>query len=102
VREIEATIAGTVLQAGSFPEIRFASTAVSRREGGYDLLGSLSLRGVTRPLALPVAHEGDRLVAVATVHQPDFGIRPYRAMMGTLRVKADVVVRVSVPGDAFP
>jgi len=31
------------------------------------------------------------------LHQPDFGIRPYSAMLGTLRVDADVVVRVVIP-----
>jgi hypothetical protein len=31
------------------------------------------------------------------LHQPDFGIRPYRAMLGALKVKAGVVVRASIP-----
>jgi hypothetical protein len=30
-----------------------------------------------------------------TVHQPDFGIRPYRALLGALAVKPDVVVTYS-------
>ena len=36
----------------------------------------------------------------ASVHQPDFGIRPYSAMLGTLRGQADVSVRVVLPGAA--
>jgi hypothetical protein len=36
-------------------------------------------------------------IAEARIHQPDFGIRPYTALLGTLRVQPDVMVRVVVP-----
>ncbi len=101
VREIEATIAATILRARAAPEIRFASTAVSRRDGGFDVLGSLTLVGATREVALVVRRDGDRLTAETTLHQPSFGIRPYRAMLGALRVKPDVVVRASIPADGL-
>ena len=42
----------------------------------------------------------DILVAEVSLHQPDFGIKPYSAMLGTLRVKPDVTVVVSLPADA--
>ena len=41
-------------------------------------------------------HEG-RLVAEVRLHQPDFGITPYRALLGALRVRADVLVSLSIP-----
>ncbi len=100
-REIEATIASTVLRAARFPEIRFASTDVSRRGDGYDVRGTLTLAGVTRPIGLAVRREAERLVGEVTIHQPAFGIRPYSAMLGTLKVKADVLVRVSVPAEGL-
>jgi len=37
-------------------------------------------------------------VAEVPIHQPDFGIKPYSAMLGALKVKPDLVVRCSVPG----
>jgi hypothetical protein len=49
---------------------------------------------------LAVRREGERLATSVRLHQPDFGIAPYRAMLGALRVKADVVVRASVPASA--
>ena len=97
VREIEATIAGEILRAPRHREIRFASTRVLPTARGYDVHGTLELRGVARPLALDVRRADGRLETEATLHQPDFGIAPYRAMLGTLRVRADVVVRVSTP-----
>jgi polyisoprenoid-binding protein YceI len=97
VRKIEGAISETVLRARRFPEIRFASTAVGHHDGGYHVSGGLTLRGVTRSLTLTVQRHGDRLTTEIAVHQPDFGIQPYRALMGALRVKEDVLVRISVP-----
>lgn len=98
-REIEETIAATVLRARRFPDIRFASTGVSRRGGDYDVRGTLTLAGVTRPIEVPVRRDGERLVAEVPLHQPAFGVKPYSAMLGTLRVKADVLVRLSIPAE---
>jgi YceI-like protein len=95
--EIEATIRNVVLRADRHPEIRFESTAVEERPDGWDVAGRLSIAGATREVRLPVKREPDRLVTELRLHQPDFGIRPYRAMMGALRVSADVVVRASIP-----
>ena len=63
--------------------------------------GALALCGATRELVIPVRRDGDRLRAEVTIHQPAFGIRPYTAMLGTLRVRPDVIVRVSVPAEGL-
>jgi polyisoprenoid-binding protein YceI len=97
VRTIEAAAAGEVLRASRFPEVRFASTRVTAVADGYDVEGELTLAGVTRPVRLEARRAGERLVAEVDLHQPDFGIRPYRAFLGALRVRPDVRVRVSVP-----
>lgn len=99
VRDIEEAIATEVLHAARFPEIRLVSAEVQRTDGGYEVHGSLSLAGATRPIVLAVRREGDRLATEVTLHQPDFGVKPYRAMLGALRVKPDVVVRASIPAD---
>jgi polyisoprenoid-binding protein YceI len=68
---------------------------------GYDVEGTLTLTGVSRPVTVEVRRDGERLVAEVLVHQPAFGIRPYSAMLGALKVKADVLVRVSVPAEGL-
>jgi hypothetical protein len=40
---------------------------------------------------------GDRVVARLTLNQPDYRIKAFRAMMGALRVKPEVLLEVSVP-----
>ena len=101
-RSAEAKARDEVLAAARFPEIRFASTAVTPRDGGgFDVRGELTLAGVTRDLAFRVDRRGDRLVAEVTVRQPEFGIRPATAMLGAIRVRPGVLVRAEIPAAAI-
>jgi polyisoprenoid-binding protein YceI len=88
---IQKQIQEDVLHAGKFPVARFESTRVA----GDVVEGSLTLHGETKPITVSVSQNGERLGRV-TLHQPDFGITPYKAAMGTLKVKADVVIEVTL------
>ena len=94
---IEVSIRRDVLDANRHPVIRFDSTMTAPVEGGWDVTGVLALAGAERPLAVPLRLHGARWEAEVWLHTPDWGIRPYRALLGALRVKADVVVRLSLP-----
>jgi hypothetical protein len=96
-QDIERTVREKVLRVERFPEIRFASSAVSRRGEEHDVRGVLTLCGTSREIAFTTRPDGERLAAEVWLHQPDFGIRPYSAFLGALRVKPDVLVRVAVP-----
>ncbi len=98
-REIEQHIVADVLDARTYPEIIFTSTSVRETDRGYMLKGSLQLHGRTRQLTVRVRRECGHLVSEARIHQPDFGIAPYRALLGTLKVQTDVAIQVSVPGE---
>jgi polyisoprenoid-binding protein YceI len=87
-----------VLHSNQHPVVRFESTAVTPLDdGGYDISGNLTLHGVTRPISTRTRVENGRQVAEVQIHQPDFGIKPFKAMLGTLKVQPDVRVRCSVP-----
>jgi hypothetical protein len=96
-REIERNIVREVLHAARYPEIRFVSSAVEASGTGFVIRGRLALHGHERQIRVTVARDAQHAIATATVHQPDFGIRPYTALFGTLRVAPDVIVRVTVP-----
>ena len=98
-REIEATIARDVLDARSHPAIDFRSSTVAAAVAPAEMQidGTLSIRGRERPLSLLARREGDRAVIETVIHQPDFGIRPYTAMLGALRIKPDVAVTMTAP-----
>ena len=70
-------------------DIAFRSTGV---DGGR-IEGELTLAGKTRPLALDLALSDDGGVsATATVKQSDWGMKPYSALFGTLKVLDEVEV----------
>ncbi|MBE2249768.1 MAG: YceI family protein [Myxococcus sp.] len=91
--EIEKNIVHDVLDARRHPSARFETTVVTADR----VEGALTLHGVTKAISGRRADvEGQRVVEFR-LDQRDFGIKPYSAMLGTLKIKPEVVVRVSVP-----
>ena len=84
--EIEKNIRHDVLRSDKFPRITFESTEV----GAGEVRGKLTLCGTTREIRCP--RQGDRVEVRLDVR--DFGMKPYSAMLGTLKVKPEVVVEV--------
>lgn len=98
--EINRHVREDVLHSARFPAITFDSTTVERAGAGYRVTGRLALHGVQRELSFTVARRDDGLQAEVVLHQPDYGIKPFRALGGALRVHDDVVVQVWVPANA--
>lgn len=96
-REIAANIQKDVLHSGRHPEAVFRSSSVEKNGPNWIVAGELTLHGKSQPLRVTATESGEDLVAEVTLHQPDFGIKPYRAALGTLKVQADVTVRLKVP-----
>jgi hypothetical protein len=90
VGEIERNIRDVVLQADRFPEIVFEAEQVSPEL----VAGTLQLHGTSRPIELRFRAENGWRVAEVQLDQRDFGITPYQAMMGALRVQPVVTVVV--------
>ena len=95
--KIAAQIQSDVLESTRFRKATFRSRSLQKREaGGYDIDGELSLHGVSRALRGRSEVVAGRQVFETKLHQPDFGITPFRAMFGTLKIQQDVVVRLTV------
>jgi hypothetical protein len=95
--KIAGQIRDDVLHSAKHPQATFRSHSVVRQaDGGYELAGDLTLHGVTRPLRGRSSVVAGRQKLELTLHQPDFGITPYRAMLGTLKIQADVKVCITV------
>jgi hypothetical protein len=94
--QIGRQIADEILFAARHPNIEFDSTHIEPHEGGYRIRGRLRLRGVDTPIEFSARRQERRVAADVTVHQPDFGIKPFRAFGGALRLHADVRVRVTL------
>jgi polyisoprenoid-binding protein YceI len=93
---IDTTIDDEVLKGG---EIAFTSTGVHGVDGTHDLHvhGNLTLLGKTAPVAFTFAvDDDDSFSGEAVIKQTDFGMKPYAALFGTLKVKDEL--RVTVEG----
>jgi polyisoprenoid-binding protein YceI len=87
---IEQTIDDEVLQRR---DIRFRSTTAELEGGRIHAQGELTLAGETRPIAFDLA-VGDHgsLTGAAVVTQTAWGMKPYSALFGALKVKDEVLV----------
>ena len=95
--KIEQQIAQEVLHADEHPVIRFHSTSVRPRPEGLEIEGMLALNAWTHQVSTLARRVNGHYEAELTIHQPAFGIKPFSAMMGTLKIKPDVLVRLVVP-----
>lgn len=99
-----------VLESAKFPKIAFKSVSVSDlKQTGADaynltLNGDLTLKGVTRRIAVPVlltvSAQQLRAVGKYTLKQTDFGIKPYSAAGGAVKVKNEVVINFNIVAKA--
>ena len=91
---IEETIDAEILLR---TELAFRSTTVEVRTDGsaLDVAGELTLVGVTHPVAFEIAAGSDgALAAKIVLTQSDWGMKPYSALFGALKVADEVEVEV--------
>lgn len=97
-REI-AVSARKVLAADRYPEATFTATSFEPAPGdaGGTIVGTLTLAGRSQPQRLQVSPTGPgQYRATTTIRQTNFGIKPYSAFLGSLKVADAVEVDVEV------
>lgn len=92
--KIRKTIQGEVLHTQRYPEAHFEADLHALDEGAVE--GELELHGENRDVRARVEEIDGGVRVSVEVWQPDFNIVPYSAMFGTLRVRADVVIQVTL------
>ena len=94
-REIAVTVR-KVLTSDRHPEAVFVAARFEPKAGeGGEISGTLTIRGQGRPLRLRVSQTGaDRYHVEGQVIQSEYGIKPYTAFLGALRVRDAIAVAV--------
>jgi polyisoprenoid-binding protein YceI len=95
-----ASIGETIDEKIGGGPIAFRSTAIERDNGGLTVRGELELAGTRRPASFELSAAADgRLRGTLPVTQSDWAIKPYRGMMGALKVRdtVEVVLDVLLP-----
>ncbi len=109
ISKVEGQVRGPeILDSAKFPRILFearqleAAQVPSGGSGEFQamLVGTLTLHGRSRPMKFPIQGRvaADRLTATAAVtfRQSDYGIKPYKAALGTIAVRDEVTVEISL------
>ena len=70
---------------------------VTRAGGAIGLEGELTMGAAARPLRARLSLSGGRVSGTIPLTQSEWGIKPYRGLMGALKVRDDVEVVVDAP-----
>ena len=86
------TIRDNALETLKTPEV----VVTSRSVDGHHVEADLTVAGATRPVSFDLVVDGRHVTATVPVVQSDFGVKPYSTMMGQLKVRDRVDVRLEV------
>jgi polyisoprenoid-binding protein YceI len=93
--EIKKTL-GKILNTAQHSTITFRSRRVDGSAGSFTCDGELTIMGVTRPVLVEGRVADGRVVGGASVVQSRWGIRPYSAFFGALKLSDEVKVDFDV------
>ena len=75
-------------------DIEFHSTDVQRTDAGLAVRGDLTLVGTTRSVAFDLALDDGHVTGGVVVAQTEWGLKPYSALFGALKVADEVRVEI--------
>ncbi len=93
-KKIEASMRDDVLKVKKHPEVLVSATVTVEGESAK-VRGTVTIVGAAQPFEVTAQSDGARWRASYTVDQTRFGIKPFTALLGTLKVARDVRVDVS-------
>lgn len=81
------------------PEISFTSTSVQQSGDSATVTGDMRIMGKTNPATVKLTQEGNKVKGTLSVVQSKWGIKPFQAMMGALKVKdqVDIELEANLP-----
>ncbi|MEO7555877.1 MAG: YceI family protein [Acidimicrobiales bacterium] len=95
-KDIDKNINEKVLQTSKHPTITFESTGVSGAAPSLQVAGEMTITGTTRPVEVAIAVDDATVTAKSTISQKDFGIKPFSAMFGAIKLRDDVELELTL------
>lgn len=98
--DIKATIGEKILRIADHPAITFSSSQVTGTGDAFQISGHLTIMGQARPVTVFGGIDAGRIRGHATITQSQWGIKPYSAFAGALRLADNVTVEfdLAAPG----
>jgi polyisoprenoid-binding protein YceI len=92
---LEYALGKETLDAARYRAVRFVSTGVA----GEQVTGTLTIRGVSRPVTVTVTQAGEgRYEGSAVFKMTDFGIKPAKAALGAVGTRDEMTLRFQLQG----
>ena len=98
--EIKKTLREKILRSADHPLITFRSTGVEGDPKAFTVEGELTIAGQTHPVSIRATAEGDHVRGATTAAQTRWGIKPYSAFFGALKLADEVEIEfeLTLPG----
>jgi hypothetical protein len=93
-QKIQHTIQTEILDSAHHPRIEVSGT-LNQAQGRHSVEAELRLRGIQRSIDIAVVLADGKLTAECSFAPSAFGIAPYKALAGAIRLKDRVLVRVT-------
>jgi polyisoprenoid-binding protein YceI len=93
--EIERAVHSHILDTRRHPTARFTGTALPT-DSGFDVSGKLELVGRSEPLSFAVRRAGTEFRADFEFSPSHWGIEPYRALFGAIRLQDRLSIAVAM------
>ena len=98
--KILRTALDDMMDAQHHPQLLFTSNSVKRTgENSFEAHGTLTIRGIARPVAVMVTTAGEplqKLTGRATVSLKDYGLKPPSALLGVIGTKNEMTVEFTL------
>jgi polyisoprenoid-binding protein YceI len=94
--DITRTIREKILHTARHPTITFRSRKVLGTAESFAVEGVLTIMGARRPITMHGGVTDAGVRGTATIVQSQWGIKPYSAFLGALKLKDEVVVEFDV------
>jgi polyisoprenoid-binding protein YceI len=97
--KIAETLRDTILNVARHKTIEFRGELRERESGAIRVDGELELAGVRRPLGFVAVRRDGRLSASVILRPSEFGIPPYKALAGAIRLQDRVLVELDLDAE---
>ena len=94
--DIKDTLRGKILNTGRYPTITFGSSRISGTAESFRIDGDLTIVGVTQPVTVEGQLVTGRAHGSAVIVQSRWGIRPYSAFLGALKLRDEIEVQFDI------
>ena len=92
---LEHALGKETLDVAKFPTVTFVSTAVD----GDKVTGTLTIRGVSKPVTVTAKQAGEgQYEGLAVFKMTDFGIKPAKAALGAIGTKDEMTLQFKLTG----